>query len=84
MHIFPVKTAAAESGCGETGVGKGRTMVIFRLIFYVCPAGAEGLPTVTYTVRSTSSVLRFRYYYPSRYPLYSPPWVFVGSIDYRR
>lgn len=36
VHIFSVKTAAAESGCGETGVGKSRTMVIFRLIFYVC------------------------------------------------
>jgi len=38
VHIFSVKTAAAESGCGKTGEGKGRTMVIFRLIFYVCPA----------------------------------------------
>lgn len=44
VHIFSVKTAAAESGCGETGEGKGRTMVIFRLIFYVCPARTSGVP----------------------------------------
>lgn len=47
VHIFSVKTAAAESGCGETGEGKGRTMVIFRLIFYVsCERGTlPSLPT---------------------------------------
>lgn len=49
VHIFSVKTTAAESGCGETGKGKGRTMVIFRLIFYVCPARTSGVSAVTYT-----------------------------------
>lgn len=86
VHIFSVKTAAAESGCGETGGGKGGTMVIFRLIFYVCPAR---LPT-PYTLT------RYAHPLPLFLPFSFPPRVlplsfficllefWVGSIDYRQ
>lgn len=84
MHIFSVKTAAAESGCGETGVGKSRTMVIFRLIFYVCPARERSSlpPPPLILLYPTLSA-----FVPLRIPL--SPFICLhgffwrGSIDYR-
>lgn len=86
VHIFSVKTAAAESGCGETGEGRGRTMVIFRLIFYVCPARLPAAHPTRYTHTLFHLFLPFSFL-PRVLPLsfficLLEFW--VGSIDYRQ
>lgn len=85
VHIFSVKTTAAESGCGETGERKGRTMVIFRLIFYVCPA--SGAPYCCPT-RYTHPLLLSLAFVPPRVPLSSlgsglGPLITTGNHEIR-